>query len=282
MEAAKQSELAARADYIPIAEQRTRLQAIWHAHQGKITRTVAIVFVLAFWEGVVRSGAVDPLFLSSPYLVIVKLVEMFSTGEIWPHILVSTQEASLGFGLAIAVGIPLGIAMGRMPLLRYTLEPFIMAKYSSPTVAFLPLLIIWLGIGLWSKVALIFLGAVFVLIINTEAGVSNVDRRLIETARSFTASERQILTKIIFPATIPFIIAAMRLAIGRVLIMVVVAELYASTAGLGYLVFQAGAMYDTTLVFVGVIILAFAGIVFSEFLRIAERRVAPWLQAREG
>jgi ABC-type nitrate/sulfonate/bicarbonate transport system permease component len=225
---------------------------------------------------------VDPLFLSSPLLVAVKLAEMFSSGEIWPHILVSMQEAGLGFGLAIVTGIPLGIAMGRMPLLRYTLEPFIMAKYSSPTVAFLPLLIIWLGIGLWSKVALIFLGAVFVLIINTEAGVASVDRRLIETAKSFTANERQILTKIILPATLPFVLAGMRLAIGRVLIMVVVAELYASTAGLGHLVFQAGAMYDTTLVFVGVIILALAGIALSEFLRAIERRVAPWLQTHEG
>lgn len=282
MDSARQNEITAGADYLPVLEQRTWLEAFWHDHQGKITRTVAIIVVLGAWETVVRSGAVDPLFLSSPSLVAVRLVEMFSTGEIWPHILVSMQEAALGFGLAIVTGIPLGIAMGRMPLLRYTLEPFIMAKYSSPTVAFLPLLIIWLGIGLWSKVALIFLGAVFVLIINTEAGVSNVDRRLIETARSFTASERQILTKIVLPATIPFVIAAMRLAIGRVLIMVVVAELYASTAGLGHLVFQAGAMYDTTLVFVGVIILALTGIVLSEFLRIVERRVAPWLQAREG
>lgn len=282
MEIVKQTEIAAGADYLPIAERRTWLQAVWHAHQGKITRTLAVILVLGAWEAVVRSGTVDPLFLSSPYLVAVRLAEMFASGEIWPHILVSTKEAGVGFGLAIAVGIPLGIAMGRRPLLRYTLEPFIMAKYSSPTVAFLPLLIIWLGIGLWSKVALIFLGAVFVLIINTEAGVSSVDRRLIETARSFTASERQILTKIVLPATIPFVIAAMRLAIGRVLIMVVVAELYASTAGLGHLVFQAGAMYDTTLVFVGVIILAVTGIALSELLRLIERRVAPWPQTQEG
>jgi ABC-type nitrate/sulfonate/bicarbonate transport system permease component len=219
---------------------------------------------------------VDPLFLSSPYLVFQRLFEMFASGEIWPHLLVSGQEAGVGFGLAILVGIPLGVAMGRMPLFRYTIEPFIMAKYSSPTVAFLPLLIIWLGIGLWSKVALIFLGGVFVLIINTQAGVANVDPRLIETARSFTASERQILFKIVLPAATPFILAGLRLAVGRVLIMVVVSEFYASTAGLGYLIFEAGAEYDTTLVFVGVFILAVVGIVFSEIIRLCENKVSRW------
>ena len=157
-----------------------------------------------------------------------------------------------------------------------------MAKYSSPTVAFLPLLIIWLGIGIWSKVALVFLGGVFVIIINTEAGVANVDKRLIETARSFTANEGEILLKIVAPSALPFIIASMRLAIGRVLIMVVVAELYASTAGLGYLIFQAGAMYDTAMIFVGVVILAASGIVFNSFLRSMERRIAPWMASALG
>lgn len=257
-------------------------RSLWRNHQGGITRTVAVALVLGAWELLVRSGTVDPLFLSSPHLIGLKLAEVFASGEIWPHILVSAKEAALGFGLALLIGIPIGVLMGRMPLVRYTLEPFIMAKYSSPTVAFLPLLIIWLGIGIWSTVALVFLGAVFVLIINTEAGVSNTDPRLIETARSFTATEGQILLKIVLPAAIPFVLAAMRLAVGRVLIMVVVAEMYASTAGLGYLVFQAGAMYDTTMVFVGVVILAAAGVALSELLRSLEKRMVPWQQVRES
>jgi ABC-type nitrate/sulfonate/bicarbonate transport system permease component len=255
------------------------LEAVWGAHRTAVTRTIGIVLVLGIWEWAVASGAVNPLFLASPSGVAIKIFEVFADGTIWPHIAASGEIAGWGFFLSIAVGVPLGAAMGRSRLTRDTLEPFIMAKYSSPTVAFLPLLIIWLGIGVASKVALIFLGGVFVIIINTEAGVSNVDRRLIETARSFTASELQILWKIVLPASIPFIIAGIRLSVGRILIMVVVAELYASTAGLGYLIFQAGAMYDTAMIFVGVAILATVGIVLNSLLRNMEHRIAPWLES---
>jgi len=251
---------------------------MWKDHRTAICRTVAITAFLGLWEWAVRSGAVDPLFLSSPIMIGQRMVEVFADGTIWEHIGASGQIAALGFLLSVVVGVPLGTFMGRVPLARDTLEPFIMAKYSAPTVAFLPLLIIWLGIGLWSKVALVFLGGVFVMIINTQAGVTNVDRRLIETARSFTASEAEILMKVVAPAATPFIIAGMRLAIGRVLIMVVVAELFASNAGLGYLIFQAGAMYDTAMIFVGVVLLAITGITLNSVLRTVERRLAPWLE----
>ncbi|MSQ72773.1 MAG: ABC transporter permease [Betaproteobacteria bacterium] len=250
---------------------------IWKRHRTGITRTIAIVLFFSVWEWSVRGGGVNPLFLSSPTLVAQRLVEVFADGSIWQHMGASGEIAFWGFALSVLVGVPLGTFMGRNRLARDTLEPFIMAKYSSPTVAFLPLLIIWLGIGVASKIALVFLGAVFVIIINTEAGVSMVDRRLIETARSFTASELQILVKIIGPGALPFIIAGMRLAIGRVLIMVVVAELYAATAGLGYLIFQAGASYDTAMIFVGVGILAGTGIVLNSLMRSAERWITPWV-----
>jgi len=251
---------------------------LWRDHRTAICRTIAITGFIGLWEWAVRSGSVDPLFLSSPSLIATRMVEVFADGTIWEHIGASYEVAAIGFLLSVLVGVPLGTLMGRVPLARDTLEPFIMAKYSAPTVAFLPLLIIWLGIGLWSKVALVFLGGIFVITINTQAGVTNVDRRLIETARSFTASEAEILMRVVAPAATPFIIAGMRLAIGRVLIMVVVAELFASNAGLGYLIFQAGAMYDTAMIFVGVVLLAVTGITLNSMLRSFERRVAPWLE----
>ena len=255
---------------------------MWDDHRTAITRTIAIVLVVGVWEWSVASGSVNPLFLTAPSGIFIRLYEVFADGSIWVHIKASFEVVGWGFLLSVVVGVPIGTLMGRSHFARDTLEPFIMAKYSSPTVAFLPLLIIWLGIGIWSKVALVFLGGVFVIIINTEAGVANVDKRLIETARSFTANEGEILLKIVAPSALPFIIASMRLAIGRVLIMVVVAELYASTAGLGYLIFQAGAMYDTAMIFVGVVILAASGIVFNSFLRSMERRIAPWMASALG
>jgi ABC-type nitrate/sulfonate/bicarbonate transport system permease component len=249
---------------------------LWRRRRTAITRSVAIVLFFGIWEAAVEGGGVNPLFLSSPSIIAGRLADVFADGSIWPHMAASGLVAYWGFLLAIVVGVPLGTLMGRFRLVRDTLEPFIMAKYSSPTVAFLPLMIIWFGIGAPSKIALVFLGAAFVIIINTEAGVSNVDRRLIETAKSFTASELQILVKVVTPAALPYIVAGMRLAVGRVLIMVVVAELFASNAGLGYLIYQAGALYDTAMIFVGVVILAVAGIAFNSALRALERSVAPW------
>ena len=233
---------------------------------------------LAVWEAASRSGLVDPLFASSPSLIAAKFIEMVADGSIWPHVSATAWVTAAGFTLAVLVGVPLGILMGRSELINATLEPFIAALYASPQVAFLPLLIIWLGIGFSSKVALVFVGSVIIMIINTETGVAQVDPRLIETARSFTAHERQIMTKIVLPSALPFIIAGMRLAIGRALVMVVVAEIYASNKGLGYLIFQAGGMYDTAQVFVGVGILAAAGVAFNAALRALERRLAPWRQ----
>ena len=235
-----------------------------------------LALFLALWETASRTGLVDKLFASSPSLIVAKFAEMIGDGSIWPHVAATASVTAAGFGLAVVVGVPIGILMGRSALINATAEPFVAALYASPQVAFLPLLIIWLGIGFTSKVALVFIGSVIIMIINTETGVAQVDPRLIETARSFTASERQVLTKIVLPAALPIILAGMRLSIGRALVMVVVAEIYASNRGLGYLIFQAGGMYDTAQVFVGVGILAAAGVTLTALLRAVERWVAPW------
>lgn len=254
----------------------SRFAQAYGRHSTAYSRMLAFAVVLLAWELVYRSGMVSPLFLSSPSLIFGGLVEAFVSGSIWPHLASSARIATLGYLASLAIGIPIGLLMGRVKIVREVLEPFIMGLYSSPTVAFLPLLVIWLGIGLLSKVALVVFGAIFVLIINTQAGVQSVDRKLIETARSFMASEFDVLRTTILPGALPFIITGMRLAIGRTLIMVVVAELYASTAGIGYLIFQAGAMYDTTTIFMGVVILSTTGIFANSLLRVLERKLAPW------
>ena len=261
---------------VPEAEEGSPFRKIWNRHSTAITRIIAAILFFGGWEWAVRSGSVNPLFISSPTMISIRLFEVFANGSIWPHIRASGEIAGLGFVLSVVVGVPLGMLMGRVKLVRDTLEPLIMAKYSSPTVAFLPLLIIWFGIGILSKIVLVFLGGVIVMIINTEAGVANVDRQLVETAKSFTANEYQILSKVVIPSAVPFILTGMRLAVGRILILVVVAELYGSSAGLGYIIFQASANYDTAMVFVGVIILAVAGVVLNALLRAVEIRLTPW------
>lgn len=258
------------------------IRAVVRAHRTGVTRLSAVVVALATWQALAASGLVSPLFFSSPGAVAARLAELAATGALWRHLFVSGQEALIGFALSLLVGVPLGVLMGRSRFARDVLEPFVMAKYSTPTVAFLPLLIIWLGIGAWSKIALVFLGGVFVVAVTTEAGVASVDRRLVETARAFTANEWQVLTKVVLPGALPFIVAGLRLAVGRVLIMVVVAEMYASTSGLGYLIFQGAANYDATLVFAGATVLAAIGIVLNQALRAAERWAAPWQSTQEN
>jgi ABC-type nitrate/sulfonate/bicarbonate transport system permease component len=245
-------------------------------HRTGLTRLLAVTIFFAAWEAAYRLAAANPLFFSSPSLIAEGLYKAFASGSIWPHLAASGEVAILGYVLSLVIGIPIGLLMGRSTLARDVLEPFIMASYSAPTAAFLPLLIIWFGIGLGSKVILVVTGGIFVVIINTQAGVANVDRRLIETARSFMAGEFTILRTVVLPSALPFILAGMRLAIGRVLIMVVVAELFAATAGVGFLIFQAGAMYDTTSIFVGVIILSLTGVTANAALRALERKLMPW------
>lgn len=259
------------------------LQRWWNrAGTQNVLRIGGIVLFLAAWEGGSRAGWLDPLFASSPSLILEKLVSMIRDGSLWPHVAASANIAALGFGFSVLVGVPLGLAMGRSKNIRAAVEPFTTALNASPQVAFLPLLIIWLGIGIASKVALVFLGSVIIMVINTEAGVMQVDRRLVETARSFMANERQVLLKVVLPSALPYIIAGMRLGVGRTLVMVVVAEIYAATKGLGYLIFQAGGLYDTAQVFVGVVVLAGAGMLFNALLRWVEKRMAPWQHVEAG
>jgi ABC-type nitrate/sulfonate/bicarbonate transport system permease component len=248
-----------------------KLPAWWA--RGSTLSAASLVVFLGLWQFVTSAGLIEPIFLASPGAIAqVAYEQFFVTGDIYPHILVSLTEAFIGFALAIIVGILLGLAMGRFERVRQVLEPFVMALYATPSVALLPLFILWLGIGLWSKVLIVFLGGVFAILVNTIAGVRGTNPRLIETARAFTASETEIFLYIILPAATPFIVAGIRLAIGRVLISVFVAELYASNQGVGFLITQAGTTYNTPLMLMGIVLFTVTGVVLSQGLSFIELR----------
>ncbi len=234
---------------------------------------VSVILFLVLWQFVTSAGLIAPIFLASPSAIAeVAYEQFFVSGDIYPHIAVSLTEAFLGFVLAIIVGILFGLAMGRFDGVRHVVEPFVMALYSTPSVALLPLFILWLGIGLWSKVLIVFLGGVFAILVNTMAGVRGTNPRLIETARAFTASETEVFLYIILPAAVPFIAAGIRLAIGRVLISVFVAELYASNQGVGFLITQAGTTYNTPLMLMGILLFTITGMALSQCLSFVEER----------
>ncbi len=257
----------ATSDFQPALE-----RPAWWASSRVLSVLSVVVFVTA-WQFVTSTGIIEPIFLASPLTIArVAYQQFFVTGEIYPHIWVSLVEAVIGFALAIVVGVLLGLAMGRFDYVRHVAEPFVMALYSTPSVALLPLFILWLGIGLWSKVLIVFLGGVFAILVNTIAGVRGANPRLIETARAFTASETEVFLYVILPAATPYIVAGIRLAIGRVLISVFVAELVASNQGVGFLITQAGMTYNTALMLMGIMLFTITGMVLSQSLSFVEDR----------
>jgi ABC-type nitrate/sulfonate/bicarbonate transport system permease component len=240
---------------------------------SRMLSALSVIAFLGVWQFVSSAGLVEPIFLSSPLAIAeVAYEQFFVTGEIYSHIRVSLTEAVVGFGLAIFFGVLFGLAMGRFDVVRHVSEPFVMALYSTPSVALLPLFILWLGIGLWSKVLIVFLGGVFAVLVNTVAGVRSVNQRLVETARAFTATETTVFLYIILPAATPYIVAGIRLAIGRILISVFVAELYASNQGVGFVITQAGATYNTPLMLMGIVLFTVTGMALSQSLSFVEDR----------
>jgi len=254
---------------------RDWLPQIYQRHQSLVLGTLTVGVFLAVWELVPNLGLVKPLFTSSPSRIIQAAMWLFAHG-LWHDIWISLQEFLLGFGLAIGLGIPLGIALGWSRTLRSMLEPFVVVLYSVPRIALLPLIILWLGVGIASKVGIVFLGAVFPITVNVMSGIRTVDETLVRCARSFGASDRQVLLTVALPGTVPFMITGMRLGAGRALVGIVVAELVVSSAGIGHMMSLAGATFQTDKVFVGVILLAILGLLLSQSLRALEKRVDSW------
>lgn len=240
---------------------------------------LSLAVFLALWELLPALGLAKPLFTSSPSRIAVAFGEL-ARGRLWYDLWVSGVAFFLGMSLAVIVGIPAGVLLGWDARMRALFGPYVSAFYAVPRVALMPLLILWLGIGIYSKVAVVFLGAVFPILVNSMTGVRVLDETLVRCARSFGASDRQVLTTIALPSAVPFILAGVRLGVGRGLVGVVVGELIASQAGIGNMMSRAGATFQTDKVFVGVIILACFGWGVTALLEALERRFDSWRPQR--
>lgn len=245
--------------------------------EKKILGISAVIIFLTAWELVGNTlGLINPMFMSAPSLIGKAAVQLFASGEIWNDLRVSGIEFGWGYFLSVIVGVPFGIACGWYKKMAYIFDPFINAMNATPRVALLPLVIIWLGIGILSKVGIIFLGAVFPILINARDGVKTTPYNLLTAARSFGASEWQIFRSVVLPSTVPFIITGLRLGVGRALIGVMVGELYAATAGVGFMITVAGATFQTDKVFVGILIFATTGMFCMELLNRLEVKFDKW------
>ena len=232
-------------------------------------------FLLA-WEACADSGAVNPLFISSPSRIAEAGAALMTDPDFWNDVRVSAAEFTFGYAAACLVGIPLGLAMGWSRRLSAILGPFVDTLNAVPRVTLLPLLIIWFGIGIWSKVAVVFLGAVIPIVISALAGVKTSEARFLTMARSFCASRLRIFVSIILPGTVPYIFSGLKYAAGRALLGVVVGELYAATAGVGHMIADAGNTLQTDTLFFGVLLFTATGLVVFGLLDRLERRFQRW------
>ncbi len=188
----------------------------------------------------------------------------------------------MGLGLAIVVGLPLGVLIGRSRTLNAMFDPFITAFNATPRLVFLPLVMLWFGLGLWSKVVIVFIGALFPILINTYEGVRNSDKLLINVVRSFGAKEWDVARLVVIPNAMPYIIAGLRLAIGRAVLGVVVAEFFGSESGLGVMMVQAAGRYQVDIVFSGLIIFAVMTLAMTAAVQVLENRLGRWRPQRAG
>jgi NitT/TauT family transport system permease protein len=251
------------------------IQRFYQKNENTILATVTVLAFLLLWELLPRLELINPFFTSSPSRILVAAQWLFAHG-FWKDIGVSLQEFAIGMGLAVLFSLPIGLALGWYRRINAMFEPFITVLNATPRVALIPLIILWLGIGIASKIAAVFLGAFFPLVVNLMAGVKTVDDTLLKCARSFGANDGQVIKTLVMPTCVPFYIAGMRLALGRGLVGVVVGEMLASTAGIGHMMTLASSSFQMDKMFVGLILLAIFGYLLTELLKLLETKYESW------
>ena len=253
--------------------------SFYRRNEHTFIATLGLVILIAAWELLSVLGVIKPLFMSSPSRILAAAGWLAANG-LWEDLMISGTEFGIGFSAAVLVGVPVGILLGWYRRWHAVFDPYISVLYVTPRVVLLPLLILWLGIGLASKVMVVFLGAVFPILINVIAGIKTIDESLVMCARSFGAGRRQIFATVALPGSVPFILAGLRIGVGRALVGVVVGEMVASTGGIGHMISVAGAQFQTDRVFVGVIMIAMFGYGVTAFLNRLERRFEGWRPQR--
>jgi len=239
-----------------------------------IVTVASMTLLILLWE--VFGRDVNPVFGSYPSAIFVAFIDLAKSGKLLAAMAESLQPFVVGYVLAIVVGVPIGLVVGRFRAMEAAFGIYITAGYAMPLVALVPLLVLWLGLGFKVKVAVVFLMSLFPICINTWLGVTAVPKTLIEVGKSFVASDTVILRRIILPATLPYIMAGIRLAVGRAVVAMVIAEFFTTISGLGAVIINSANNFDTATMFVPIIILMLMAIGLNSLIGWVERKVAPW------
>jgi ABC-type nitrate/sulfonate/bicarbonate transport system permease component len=248
-------------------------------HLGWV-RATSVVVVLSLWE--IFGRQVNPLFLSYPSAIARAFFQLLGAGEFERQALGSLQVFAVGLIAALILGIALGLLMGRYRLAEYLLDPFVYALDATPRVALIPVLLLWFGLGTSSKIAIVFLSGLFPVLMNTFSGVRTVSANLVDVGRAYGAREGKIFSKIMLPAALPFVMAGIRLAVGRALIGIITAEMFTAVTGLGALLIRYSSALATDKFFVPVILLALLGVFLSSAVEKLQKRLAPWKETERA
>ena len=242
-------------------------------HLGAV-RAASVVVVIALWE--IFGRQINPLFLSYPSAIGRAFLQIVVTGEFQRSALGSLHVFAVGLSAALVLGIAIGLLMGRYRLAEYLLDPYVYAFDATPRVALIPLLLLWFGLGNSSKIGL------FPVLMNTFSGVRTVSAQLVEVGRAYGAGEGKLFTKVILPAALPFIMAGIRLAVGRALIGIITAEMFTAVTGMGALLVRYSSALATDKFFVPVILLALLGVILSNIIEKLQKRLAPWKETERA
>jgi len=255
-------------------------QSFYQRHEALILGGAAVVLVISIWQACWSVGWISPLFLSGPSAIVKQFWETLRHGTLLADMAYSGRNFILGLTGAAVAGVVLGVIIGWYRRIRFLFDPFLNALYATPRIAMIPMIIIWFGIGMWSKVFIVFMSAFFPILVNTVGGMRALDADLLRAARAFCASDWQIFKTVAIPGSVPFILTGLRQGVALGLIGVVVGEMFGGSQGIGFMVMYGGQTFATDTLFVGVILIAFAGIVLTSLAEKLERRFSRWRPER--
>lgn len=255
-------------------------RSFYERHEALILGGTAVALTIAVWQALWSAGEISPLFLSGPSAIVKQFLYGLRRGTLLADLAYSGTNFAVGFALALVTGVVLGVILGWYRRARLIFDPFMNALYATPRIAMVPMIIIWFGVGMGSKIFIVFITAFFAILVNTVAGVRNIDPDLLRAARAYCASDWQIFTTLALPGSVPFILTGVRQGVALGLIGVVVGEMFGGSQGIGFMVAYGGQTFATDTLFVGVLIIAFAGILLTALAERLERQFSRWKPER--
>lgn len=252
---------------------------VWYRNGEQVILGVAgLLLVVIFWQSASLLEWVNPLLASSPAQIVSSAIEQSEKGKLWADFRVTMIEFIIAFGISAILGVLIGMVMGWFRRVEYAADPFVWFFYSTPLIAFYPVFVIWFGLGFNTVIMMGFLMSVIPITVNTFSGVKGTNPILIRAARSFGASNRQILLKIALPSALPMVVAGWRIGVERSLIGVIVGEMFSSNEGLGFRISYFGARLQTANLFVSLVLVVLFGLLLTQLLRLIETRLLKWQQ----